>query len=109
MHEVMCQLAEEIGTPTTAAERLALLQRYARYVVYRPSRAEWRALFNAERLTRVEKQTDFDEMAMCFVCWQGPDEWHHIVQLQYGGDNRDENVVAICRRCHRKVHPWMRK
>ncbi len=34
---------------------------------------------------------------------------HHVVQVQYGGTNDQDNLVALCHGCHAVVHPWLRK
>lgn len=44
----------------------------------------------------------------CFVCWRPATVRHHIVQLQFGGDNRPSNVAKLCKPCHSEVHPWLR-
>lgn len=30
---------------------------------------------------------------------------HHVVYWEISQDNRLENLLTVCRRCHRKVHP----
>jgi 5-methylcytosine-specific restriction endonuclease McrA len=46
----------------------------------------------------------------CFAClsrdWMT--YWHHVVQVQHGGDNDPRNLVSICHRCHQRVHPWLK-
>lgn len=32
---------------------------------------------------------------------------HHIIQIQNGGTNDGQNLVAICEWCHAEVHSWM--
>jgi len=44
----------------------------------------------------------------CQLC--GNDRWsakHHIVPLEYGGINADNNMIALCHVCHAAIHPWM--
>lgn len=44
----------------------------------------------------------------CSACGRvGPRVWHHIVQLQYGGNNSPNNVVKICPPCHAVIHPHL--
>lgn len=32
---------------------------------------------------------------------------HHIIQLQHGGFNKGNNILALCNDCHKLIHPWM--
>jgi 5-methylcytosine-specific restriction endonuclease McrA len=32
---------------------------------------------------------------------------HHVVQIQNGGQNSEDNLVRICETCHALVHPWL--
>lgn len=32
---------------------------------------------------------------------------HHIIPLNKGGNNRDENLIDICLTCHNAIHPFM--
>jgi 5-methylcytosine-specific restriction endonuclease McrA len=34
---------------------------------------------------------------------------HHIIQIQNGGNNRWQNIIALCNDCHAVIHPWLRK
>jgi 5-methylcytosine-specific restriction protein A len=34
----------------------------------------------------------------------GEIEIHHIRQVQYGGDDSPGNLVALCKKCHLKIH-----
>lgn len=44
----------------------------------------------------------------CFACARRRSAHvHHIVQAQHGGSNAKRNQVAVCRRCHVAIHPWM--
>lgn len=41
----------------------------------------------------------------CVHCGAGsPLEVHHVVPLAEGGGNEPENLVTLCRRCHRADH-----
>lgn len=45
----------------------------------------------------------------CFVCKAPPPSLrHHIIQIQHGGDHRKKNIVALCKVCHGKIHPWLK-
>jgi len=32
---------------------------------------------------------------------------HHIVPLHSGGSNEIKNLITLCDRCHRQIHPWL--
>lgn len=41
----------------------------------------------------------------CMYCGTTKDvEYHHIVPISQGGDNRIQNIVPLCRVCHAKAH-----
>lgn len=45
---------------------------------------------------------------LCVVCGKNKAYCqHHIVPLIKGGNNSDNNLIAICRSCHTKIHPFM--
>lgn len=46
---------------------------------------------------------------LCIACGQLATQRHHIIQIQNGGDNRDENKVPLCFRCHAEIHPWLKQ
>lgn len=87
----------------TCAERLKLLQQFAMVSIVRPDRLRLRNL----RRSWEKMRQPFGER-VCFVCWRTPSDWHHVVALKDGGLNWPENVVPICRACHKRVHPWLR-
>lgn len=41
----------------------------------------------------------------CQVCG-GRDrpEGHHIIDYQYGGSDDPDNIITLCKECHKKVH-----
>ena len=43
----------------------------------------------------------------CFVCGNMAEVRHHIIQLQSGGQNSKRNIVSLCKRCHKAIHPWL--
>ena len=45
----------------------------------------------------------------CFVCLNADRwlYWHHVIQVQNGGSNDTRNLVRLCHRCHKTVHPWL--
>jgi HNH endonuclease len=51
---------------------------------------------------------EIDENDSCGLCQR--DNWaikHHIVPLEWGGINADDNLIPLCHACHTFVHPWM--
>ena len=44
----------------------------------------------------------------CFVCSCPSTDRHHIIQMQNGGINSRRNLIALCRKCHSQIHPWMK-
>lgn len=48
------------------------------------------------------KERDF---YTCQVCGSMQNvEGHHIVNYQYGGAANIDNIVTLCRKCHKQVH-----
>ena len=43
----------------------------------------------------------------CRVCNNAPVIRHHIIMLSNGGKNNMQNVIEICKNCHKQIHPWM--
>lgn len=41
---------------------------------------------------------------ICFLCEKEPHHRHHLIQIQYGGQNTRKNIVHLCRSCHKEVH-----
>jgi len=33
---------------------------------------------------------------------------HHVVPVSCGGEDKAHNMVAICRKCHAVIHPWLK-
>lgn len=83
------------------ADRLDLLRQLASVKVQRPP--DWdRAAVRATSRRHLQ-------VNQCFGCRTGSRRlyWHHIIEVQYGGSNIADNLVAICLRCHATVHPWL--
>lgn len=46
--------------------------------------------------------------ATCILCDGMADAWHHVILVSKGGGNEDNNLVPVCKECHKKIHPWMK-
>lgn len=42
----------------------------------------------------------------CGVTNQGPYDVHHIKLRRSSSDDRPDNLITLCRRCHDAVHTW---
>ena len=40
----------------------------------------------------------------CRICGLSPVVYHHLIPLCDGGDNKDGNIIPLCKSCHKKVH-----
>ena len=52
-----------------------------------------------------QKQGKARDLYTCQVC--GATEYvegHHILNYQYGGAASIDNIVTLCRKCHKQVH-----
>ena len=80
--------------------RLGILKHYATLTV--PRRKNYREIRHGGHTHGPASQHP------CFACHRRPAScWHHVIQVQYGGRNRANNMVAICHVCHCEIHPWM--
>ncbi len=53
----------------------------------------------------VQKQGKIRDLYTCQVCGSGQNvEGHHILNYQYGGAANIDNIVTLCRKCHKQVH-----
>jgi hypothetical protein len=79
--------------------KLSLLQEFAAVVVYREqSYMQMRPMSVGMR----------KGVGPCFVCQEPGYARHHIIAVKNGGLNRGSNLVRLCPRCHRDVHPWLK-
>lgn len=91
--------------------RLAFLKKMVK-ITAKPSLAnllnepkDMRLLFN---LTKNES-LPLTSNCPCYVCDNGADVRHHVITLQNGGRNKNNNIVPLCYSCHAKVHPHLLK
>ena len=54
---------------------------------------------------RAQKEGRVRDCNVCQICGRihNP-EGHHIIDYQYGGGATKENIVTLCRNCHKEVH-----
>lgn len=86
------------GAKAEPGRRLALLQRFADVMV----------LSDRSYESRIMEPWGYGLLGYghCEVCGAYKSMTrHHVIQLCHGGDSARENLVAICRQCHYKVHP----
>lgn len=90
-------------------DRLALLKKYAgiQWATIPPEMLKGRRRQYLGYKRRVLKSAGFGNCWVCLV--RTALSWHHVIQLQHGGDNRTNNLVAICEGCHAEVHVWLKK
>jgi len=86
-----------------AVDRLAVLQRLSIVVLVRPP--EW----NKAAIRRLNPWDVMEAPTSCFACLTGTRRlyWHHVIAVDHGGSATRGNLVAICYRCHRAIHPWL--
>lgn len=100
---VLRQLPAEPPRGAGARERLEWLIYQADVVLSKPSRRQQAAMHAAMKGLHLHLFS-----LPCFVCLGVTQCRHHVIQVQHGGDNRKSNVVGLCHRCHKKVHPWLK-
>lgn len=84
----------------TPDRRLELLRRMAEVKVLRPD--GWSALE-----VREVDLPKHPEQCWCCLSIERWTYWHHVIAVQHGGDSHSQNIVAICHRCHTRIHPWL--
>ena len=54
---------------------------------------------------KVQKSGKIRDRYVCQACGSRIDaEGHHIIDYQYGGAANVNNILTLCRKCHKKVH-----
>lgn len=82
------------------ANKLQLLRAFTEIAIVRP--ADW----NISEI-RAEAHKHMLSASECFVCRGEYSDWHHVIQIQFGGSNYVRNRVPLCGKCHSDVHPWL--
>lgn len=53
----------------------------------------------------VNKKLLKDKKGICQICGKvGPTEKHHKKTKGSGGNDTEENLIEVCRKCHRLIH-----
>lgn len=53
----------------------------------------------------VNKKLLKDKKGICEICGKkGQTEKHHIKTKGSGGNDTEENLIEVCRKCHTKIH-----
>lgn len=53
----------------------------------------------------VNKKLLKDKKGICKICGRvGQTEKHHIKSKGSGGNDTEENLIEVCRKCHRLIH-----
>ncbi len=91
----------EAGRPDAEA-RLLVLRAFAEIAIARED--GW----NTEAI-RAASSNHGLSADRCFACYSADRslQWHHVIQIQYGGSNALRNRVSLCSVCHSAVHPWL--
>ena len=85
-------------------DRIALLKQIADVAIERPS--NWDGGVIREHARKAQRRL---YGWRCFCCRTEARSvyWHHVVQVQNGGSNTPRNMLTLCARCHRDIHPWL--
>ncbi len=85
-------------------ERLFLLQQMSAIVISRP--ADWNPA--AIRAEHEQGGQSWSRARECYCCHSRNRLYrHHIIEVQHGGSNHQDNQVALCFACHKAIHPWL--
>lgn len=94
------------------ANRLELVRAFAEIAILRPAEWDYAAVRAQAKVAAARAEVDvtsrkLSAAAGCFVCRGDSAQWHHVIQIQFGGSNSVRNFVPLCVRCHGAIHPWL--
>lgn len=89
------------STDKTSQEKISLLLEYSNKILCATSGSNLDLMREEFRQSRTRLQE------MCFVCDKKADVRHHVICLKNGGRNVRDNIVSLCRGCHKKIHDWL--
>ena len=86
-------------------DRVALLQQLSDVALQRPPTWDYAKV----RAINPWDIDGLDPPHACFCCRTGDRRlyWHHVIAVQHGGSVSPSNLVGLCYRCHRTIHPWL--
>lgn len=97
--------------------RIDLLRQLADVQLQRPSDWDRRQVREAMQALRPMWLADdarkprltLAEAQACWACLNGERwlYWHHVITVGHGGSSTPRNLVPLCHRCHRAVHPHL--
>lgn len=61
----------------------------------------WKAHKTRTTAWKVKRQTSGKK---CHVCGNDAEVCHHILLVALGGDNSEENITYLCKKCHKAIH-----
>jgi hypothetical protein len=90
-----------------AIDRLNMLRIFAEIAIVRPADWDYAGVRDG---AGTNPNVTLSAPNGCFSCGsrRQPLNWHHVIQVQYGGSNGPRNRVAICEPCHAAIHPWVK-
>ena len=95
-HKVLNKL-KKMETPV---ERLAFLKNEARKKPWQKAKRDYLKLRAVRHNLSTKK---------CCICGNLASCMHHVKPLINGGNNNFSNLVPVCKKCHEKIHPFMKK
>jgi 5-methylcytosine-specific restriction endonuclease McrA len=57
-----------------------------------------------DKYDTAKRQAVYDRDRVCRLCGKRAGNVHHIIYRSHGGNNSEKNLIALCQRCHAKVH-----
>ena len=89
------------------ADKLATVQILSLVVVSRP--ADWNRSQVRQQHERGHSRIAKFLNLRCFLCESTQKRlyFHHLLEVQNGGDNNPRNLVPLCFACHKSIHPWL--
>lgn len=54
---------------------------------------------------KAQKQGKKRDFYTCQICGSTENtEGHHIIDFQFSGSSKTDNIITLCRECHKSVH-----
>ena len=111
-HKKVTKIKVNYDSSKKRSYKIELLKSMSGIVLSNPDyveRKNKRKGFNNSRDSVNEESLDHEKRIYiigdkCFVCKEQPHHRHHIIQIQHGGKNIENNIVHLCRSCHKEVH-----